>query len=262
MNLPSRLSSDLARRLNAKYQAARLSLPAPLHGVVILVSVLGLLAGTGSAGLAQETPQEGTSGGGASRAASNTPDLGEPIPTSQILAVDRDRLFSGSLYGRRILAELEKERSRLALEARKVEAALAAEEKSLTEQRSKLTPEAFRILADEFDDKVQSLRDERPVLEQEFKRRFETERNSFFEKVGPILGQVVRELGGIMIIDRRAILLTTQKIDITDESIQRIDLVLGDGRADTQSDDPDGGAVDDGADPSVSQPQDDAPAQN
>ncbi len=155
-----------------------------------------------------------------------------------LLTVDRERLFTQSMYGRRILAELETERSRLAAEARKVDADLVAEEKNLTDQRAKLSPDAFRLLADAFDEKVQALRRERPAREKDFSDRFEREQQAFFQKIGPILGVVVRERGGVVIVDRRAILLTTQNIDITDHAIARIDVVLGDGlqRQDSQPD--------------------------
>ncbi len=168
--------------------------------------------------LAQQSSGDGLSG----------PSLG--IAQSDILTIDRDLLFRQSLYGKRILADLETERLRLASEARKVDAALAAEEKSLTEQRETLTPEAFRALADAFDEKVQALREGRPVQEQEFTNRFEQERVAYFEKIGAILGEIVRERGGVVIVDRRAILLTTQNIDITDAAIARIDAQLGDGQ--------------------------------
>ncbi|WP_424943082.1 OmpH family outer membrane protein [Aliiroseovarius crassostreae] len=249
-------------RLIARYQAARWSALMPGPGTVIRVCLLGSVLGTAHMAMAQDTNTESPSAADDTVAPGITPDLGKPVPTSQILAVDRDRLFTGSLYGRRILAELETERSRLAMEARKVEAALAEEEQSLTEQRSTLTPEAFRVLADAFDEKVQSLREERPVLEQEFKRRFETERSAFFEKAGPILGQVVRDRGGVMIIDRRAILLTTQKIDITDEAIRRIDEILGDGQGEPALDAPAGEQAEEVIEPSEILPQIDPPAQN
>ncbi|MDA5094878.1 OmpH family outer membrane protein [Aliiroseovarius sp. KMU-50] len=148
---------------------------------------------------------------------------------SPVLTVDRDRLFTGSLFGKRVLAEVEEERARLATEARKVDAALAAEEKDLTEQRKQLSSEEFRALADAFDAKVQALRNERPAQELAFTQMFEREQQSYFEKIGPILGDVVRERGGVVIVDRRVILLTTQNIDVTDEAIARIDAVLGDG---------------------------------
>ena len=168
----------------------------------------------------------------ASAQQTDAPGVAEPnlgIVQSAILTIDRDLLFRQSLYGKRILAELEVERRRLASEARKVDAALAAEENTLTEQRATLSATEFRTLADAFDAKVKRLREERPAQEQEFTRRFEQERVSYFEKIGAVLGAIVRERGGVVILDRRAILLTTQNIDITDAAIKRIDAQLGDG---------------------------------
>jgi Skp family chaperone for outer membrane proteins len=148
---------------------------------------------------------------------------------SQIVTIERQRLFSETAYGQRVIATIEAERARLAQKTREVEASLAEEELLLTEQRSSLDPTAFRILADSFDKKVNELRAEGVQREQEFVSVLEREQSAFFERIGPILGRLVRELGAVVILDRRAILLATQNIDITDMAIRRIDLELGDG---------------------------------
>ena len=145
------------------------------------------------------------------------------------MTIDRQRLFSETAYGQRVIATVEIERARLAQETRAAEAALTQEEKLLTEQRSSLDPTSFRVLADAFDNKVNELRAEGQDREQEFVRVLEREQTAFFERIGPILGRMVRELGAVVILDRRAILLATQNIDITDMAIRRIDLELGDG---------------------------------
>ncbi|HHC29229.1 MAG TPA: OmpH family outer membrane protein, partial [Rhodobacterales bacterium] len=77
---------------------------------------------------------------------------------SPMLTIDRERLFSDTLYGQRITRELEAARADMAAETSRIEADLEAEERSLTEQRATLDPKAFRALADAFDEKVQSLR--------------------------------------------------------------------------------------------------------
>ncbi|MCK8463545.1 OmpH family outer membrane protein [Aliiroseovarius sp. S1339] len=148
---------------------------------------------------------------------------------SQIVTIDRQSLFSDTQYGRRVVESVEAERVRLANETRKVEEALVKEERQLTEQRETMSPEAFREIAKAFDAKVQALRSEGTEREQEFVRTLESEQAAFFERIGPILGQLVRELGAVVILDRRAILLTTQNIDITKLAVDRIDQVLGDG---------------------------------
>ncbi|OIP87607.1 MAG: hypothetical protein AUK37_01145 [Rhodobacterales bacterium CG2_30_65_12] len=148
---------------------------------------------------------------------------------SPILTVDRDRLFADSLYGQRINRELEASSAAMATETRKIETALEAEELDLTERRATLTPEAFRALADAFDEKVQALRQQRDTAETNLRQQIEQAQLAYFDQIGPLLGALVRERGAVMILDRRAILLTAADVDITDEAIARIDAVLGDG---------------------------------
>lgn len=154
-------------------------------------------------------------------------DLGRAV--SQIVTIDRQQLFPGTAYGRRVLASVEAERKRLAEENRRVEAQLLQEERDLTKQRETLTPQAFRALATEFDERVRALRAEGTTREQEFVRIMESEQAAFFDRIGPILGQLLREIGAVVILDRRAILLTTQNVDITARAVARIDEALGDG---------------------------------
>ncbi|MCK0143599.1 OmpH family outer membrane protein [Aliiroseovarius sp. F20344] len=153
----------------------------------------------------------------------------ETTSVSQIVTIDRQSLFSRTAYGRRVVETVKVEQSRLAKEARAAEAELAEEEKQLTEQRATMDPAAFRALADVFDNKVSDLRAEVEARGQAFAQVLEREQSEFFDRIGPILGDLVRELGAVVIIDRRAILLSTQNIDITDLAVERIDRELGDG---------------------------------
>ena len=148
---------------------------------------------------------------------------------SQFVTLDRDRLFQSTLYGRRVIEQLAGERLRLAEETQELERALEAEELALTEARKTLPPEEFRAKADAFDEKVVALRAEAQAAEGRFVTLLETERLRFFERVAPVLAQLIHDLGAVAIIDRSAILLTTQNIDVTDLAIARVDTVLKDG---------------------------------
>jgi Skp family chaperone for outer membrane proteins len=150
---------------------------------------------------------------------------------SPILTIDRDRLFTGSRYGQRVNRELEAASTAMAAETRKIEAGLEEEERTLTAQRATLAPDAFRALANAFDEKVQALRADRDATETNLRSQIEAAQLQFFEQVGPVLGAMLRERGAVMILDRRVILLTAADVDITDAAIARIDAVLGDGAA-------------------------------
>jgi len=170
---------------------------------------------------------------------------------SQIVTIDRQSLFSGTQFGRRVLETVETERKRLAEETRKAEASLAKEELELSKKRDTLDAEEFRALAKAFDEKVQALRVEGEQREAEFVRTLEREQGAFFDRIGPILWELMRELGAVVILDRRAILLTAQNIDITALAVERIDTTLGDG---TQIQTPEAGEnpAQDGLDPTTS----------
>jgi len=154
-------------------------------------------------------------------------DFGRVV--SPILTLDRDRLFNGTLYGQRVNRELESASTAMAAETREIETALEAEEQALTEQRATMAPEAFRSLATAFDEKVQALRAERKAAEADLLSQIDAAQADFFNRIGPVLGQLVRERGAVLIVDRRAVLLAATDVDITPAAIERIDAVLGDG---------------------------------
>lgn len=156
---------------------------------------------------------------------------GQGTSTSTILTINQERLFAASLYGERVATEIESASKTLISENRRIEADLTAEEKSLTEQRPNLTSEAFRLLADGFDEKVQAIRRAQEVKTRELSRRLEEERATYFKLVVPILGTLMKEHGATVILDRRVIFISADGVDITDEAIRRIDATLGDGAA-------------------------------
>lgn len=169
-------------------------------------------------------------GGLAQTAPATTAD--SPIPTamvSSIVTLDRDRLFDGSMMGRAFQARFEAQTTALVAENRKLEAALEAEERSLTDRRRTLDSEAFRPLAEEFDARVEALRTAQDAKSRALSRAREADQQQFFEAVVPVLGQLMVDLEAVAIVDRSAIILSFDQIDITDQAIALLDASLGDG---------------------------------
>lgn len=146
-----------------------------------------------------------------------------------ILTLDQDRLFSESLFGRRVQGELEATSRELAERNRQITAELTEEEKELTEKRKQLSTEEFRALADAFDEKVTQLRTEQDARIRQLQRRREAEQRAFSQRVAPILTELVLESGAVAILDERAVILSADQIDVTERAIKRIDSILGDG---------------------------------
>ena len=150
----------------------------------------------------------------------------DAAPTNGVLLLDQDRLFSDSRFGQRLLGELDTKTRELQAENRKLEADLEAEEKSLTERRATLATEEFRALADAFDAKVKGIRTARDAKSNDLAAQREVARKTFIQTAVPILAEILRERGAAAIIDRSAVVLSFDRIDITDLAIARVDALL------------------------------------
>jgi len=140
---------------------------------------------------------------------------------SPIVTLDQERLFNSSSVAERIRAEIETRTAELTAENRRIEAQLEAEELDLTERRPALEPAVFRQMADAFDAKVQGIRAAQDAKARELQRLQEQGRQDFLRQIRPILTEIVRERGAVAVMDRRAVLLSADSIDITDQAISR-----------------------------------------
>ena len=141
---------------------------------------------------------------------------------SPILTLDQERLFNGSRVAERVSAEIERRTEDLAAENRRIGARLVAEELELTERRGALPAEEFRALADEFDARVQDIRNAQDAKARELQRLRDEERQNFLRQISPVLAEIVRERGAVAVLDRRSVFLSAESIDITEEAIARI----------------------------------------
>jgi len=151
------------------------------------------------------------------------------VPQSSVLTLSSDRLFADSAFGQRILHEIEAEGALLGDENERIVEELSREEKELTELRATMDASAFRPLADAFDEKVQAHRESQRAKLDALARRSEEARQQFFELVQPVLIDLLRETGASIIIERSSVFLSSDRTDITDAAIARINSVIGDG---------------------------------
>ena len=161
---------------------------------------------------------------------------------SEILVIDFERLFGGSLFGQRVARELESAGEAVAAENRRIEAELIEEERELTEKRAQLPPDEFRELANAFDEKVTRLRDEQDAKAREIGDRSEDARRRFAAATQPVLTELMRESGAAVILERRAVFVAADSVDVTSIAISRLDAEIGDGSDLPAPDDQEDGA--------------------
>lgn len=151
-----------------------------------------------------------------------------PQAPAQVLLIDQDRLFSGSVFGQAVGGVIDRVGRDLSAQNREIEDVLTQEEQRLTELRSSLSIEDFRLRAAEFDARVVAIRSEQDAKNRALGAYAEAARQRFLEIMGPILIDLVQRSGAEVLMDRRAVIFARDDIDITDEAIAAIDAALAD----------------------------------
>lgn len=161
-----------------------------------------------------------------------TPALAQTAAlASPVLTLDQDRLYEETLYGKALEARVIAANQALAAENRTIEQGLAAEEADLTQKRPTMAASAFQALADAFDAKVEQVRKDQAAKIEAMKLQREEGRKAFFQASIPILAEVMQQLGAFAILNRSAVVLAFDAIDVTDRAIKALDEKLGDGSA-------------------------------
>lgn len=161
--------------------------------------------------------------------AQNVPLAGPLAQPDPVLTIDQDRLFTESAYGRATLSKLEAEQADLLAENRKIETALEEEERGLTEQRKTLPAAEFKALAEAFDTRVEGIRAAQVEKDRKLRQAVEENQRRFYAAAFPVIGQLMQDMGASVVLDKQTIILSLQRIDVTDEAIARIDVAIGDG---------------------------------
>lgn len=150
----------------------------------------------------------------------------EVAQQSAVLTVDPERLFVESQFGKAAVARLGAAQAALLEENKTFDAALEAEEKTLTDRRATLPADEFRALADAFNIKAEEIRAARLAKSRSLTTLRDEDRQKFLTAIVPILGELMGEMGAQVILDKKTVFLSFERIDVTDRAIARIDGAL------------------------------------
>ena len=103
---------------------------------------------------------------------------------------------------------------------------LLSEEKELSELRKILSLDEFRPKALDFDEKVSVIRTEQGKKEDNLNNKARQGEAEFYKKVYPLLYELLLDRGGLLLIDKRNVILWDSSVDITDDAIELINRVL------------------------------------
>lgn len=140
-----------------------------------------------------------------------------------LLILDQDRLFNNSKLGQAMLLAQAENRTVLLRESRQISEAFEVEELRLTELRSEVTAEEFRVLSEDFDLRVQAARQSQLAKDVELQQSIDGQRRRFLVIAAPFLSEILLKYRASAIVDQRSLLLFDRNMDITNEAITLLD---------------------------------------
>ena len=142
--------------------------------------------------------------------------------TSKTLFVNQNKLYSESIFGKSLESLFKEELSKLAVQNKKLTKKLQLEEQVLTVRRETTPPKDFKVLAEEFNLRVEKVRIEQKEKAGFLNARLEDERKYFFKLVYPILLKFVADNGAYGILDSSVFIVANESLDITDKLVNII----------------------------------------
>ena len=136
------------------------------------------------------------------------------------------KLYRSSDFGKNIISNNNIARQALQNENDELELELLSEEKELSELRKTLSLDKFGPKALKFDEKVSIIRTEQGIKEEDLKNMARQEEAGFYKKIYPLLYELLLDRGGLLLIDKRNVILWDSSVDITDDAIELINRVL------------------------------------
>jgi Skp family chaperone for outer membrane proteins len=151
---------------------------------------------------------------------------------SPVLTIDAERFYTESLFGQRVADELQADLEALRQENQKIQEALTLEEGELTRRRPNTAPADFSVLAEEFDRRVEAIRNEQEAKQRDLQQRDAERRAEFFRVATPVLAEIMFKAGAAVILDERSVFFGVDAVDITEKAIEEVNSRLGDGDTD------------------------------
>lgn len=140
-----------------------------------------------------------------------------------ILVLDQDGLFKNSKLGQAMLLIQAEKRTVLLQESRLISDTFEVEEKRLTDIRSEVSAEEFRVLSEDFDKRVLAARESQLAKDVEMQQSIDGQRLRFLVIAAPFLSEIMLKYHASAIVDQRSVLLFNRNMDITLEATEILD---------------------------------------
>lgn len=139
-----------------------------------------------------------------------------------ILVLDRAQLLGESDAGKNIAEQAQELQEVIAKELQEEFDALKKEEEQLISQQSLLAPEVLQERAQKLQIRQRDFEVTRQVKNREFQASVARAQNEIGKVLEPILGDIITERSGTILIDRSNIMFAIPDIDVTPVALRRL----------------------------------------
>ena len=133
------------------------------------------------------------------------------LPSTSVIIIDKQRVLSETLYGQRLMAEMRQMEQLQIADNKRLLQELELEEARLTEQRSSMDADEFRVLAVNFDEKVQFISNQQQAKNQTRMEQRRKDQMTLMAATGPVFETLMRDTGADVIIEQRYALSGTTR---------------------------------------------------
>ena len=137
----------------------------------------------------------------------------------KILYLNQSRVYSESVFGENLEELFRNESNKLIKQNRRLTKELETEEQRLTNEREGMSSVEFKVLAKNFNTRVEKTRQEQKEKSDTLKYKLEEERKYFFKAVYPLLVEFVSKTNATGILDSSVVIVGNSKLDVTNKVI-------------------------------------------
>lgn len=154
------------------------------------------------------------------------PALADP-PQPKIVVIDKAAIMQFSKVGQDIAKQMQAYATQAKADLSAQGKALQAEGRNLQQQVAILAPDVKQKRLDAFRAKEEALQGAAQRKDEQLKTGFGQARAAMEQALGPILQQLVKERGANLVLDKQAVVFSTQNaFDVTAEVINRLNQKL------------------------------------
>ena len=144
----------------------------------------------------------------------------DQYPNTSIGIIDINKVLTESKAAKDATNQIEKIQKKSEEESKKEDELIIKEREKLIEQQSVMAPEAFEVKVADFEKKVQSYQIERQEKLRKLDQMVQSARAKILEEVKPIINEYASELGITVILEKNAVILSADDMDMTDDVIK------------------------------------------